>query len=323
MSAFTIKGFTEGFPEDMQVETSTFGQSIIDEFSIVRTLLPRLHPSLVEQLREMYGHVVTALQCRYSVIRFAAARCFATMCKVDLVAGMKYMVDNVLPMVTDQLDIKRRQGAIECIYRILSSNLWLISDLVTTLDTEILPYVIFLIVPVMGRMSDSDNDVRLLATETFATLVKLVPLEAGIPDPPGMSEEMLAERDEERKFIAQMLDGSKVEPFKIPVAIQADLRKYQQDGVNWLAFLNKYHLHGVLCDGTIPSILLPNFQTWVSARRCRLFVLLQATTISEPKDTRSLSSPKTDPFPHLLSVLQQSLATGNKKYPITPLSSKL
>ena len=50
-------------------------------------------------------------------------------------------------------------------------------DLVTALDTEILPYVIFLIVPVMGRMSDSDNDVRLLATETFATLVKLVPLE--------------------------------------------------------------------------------------------------------------------------------------------------
>ena len=47
----------------------------------------------------------------------------------------------------------------------------------TTLDTDILPYVIFLIVPVMGRMSDSDNDVRLLATETFATLVKLVPLE--------------------------------------------------------------------------------------------------------------------------------------------------
>ena len=93
----------------------------------------------------------------------------------------------------------------------------------------------------MGRMSDSDTDVRLLATETFATLVKLVPLEAGIP-----------ERDEERKFIAQMLDGSKVDAFEIPVAIQADLRKYQQDGVNWLAFLNKYQLHGILCDGTSP-----------------------------------------------------------------------
>lgn len=27
------------------------------------------------------------------------------------------------------------------------------------------------------------------------------------------------------------------------------MRKYQQDGVNWLAFLSKYQLHGILCDG--------------------------------------------------------------------------
>jgi TATA-binding protein-associated factor len=40
-----------------------------------------------------------------------------------------------------------------------------------------LPYVIFLVVPVLGRMSDSDDDVRLVSTNTFATLVKLVPLE--------------------------------------------------------------------------------------------------------------------------------------------------
>ena len=47
----------------------------------------------------------------------------------------------------------------------------------------------------------------------------------------------------------QLLDGSKVEPYIIPVNIKAELRKYQQDGVNWLAFLAKYHLHGILCDG--------------------------------------------------------------------------
>lgn len=116
------------------------------------------------------------------------------------------------------------------------------------MDDAILPYVVFLIVPVLGRMSDSDNDVRLLATTAFATLVKLVPLEAGIPDPPGFSEELLRERDNERKFIAQMLDVHKVEPFQIPVAIKAELRPYQQEGVNWLAFLNRYHLHGILCD---------------------------------------------------------------------------
>lgn len=26
------------------------------------------------------------------------------------------------------------------------------------------------------------------------------------------------------------------------------MRSYQQDGINWLAFLNKYGLHGILCD---------------------------------------------------------------------------
>ena len=48
--------------------------------------------------------------------------------------------------------------------------------------------------------------------------------------------------------MSQLLDPKKIEPFKIPVAIKAELRSYQQEGVNWLHFLNKYHLHGILCD---------------------------------------------------------------------------
>ena len=56
-------------------------------------------------------------------------------------------------------------------------------------------------------------------------------------------------RQEERQFLTQLLDGSKVEPYVMPVKINAELRKYQQEGVNWLAFLAKYQLHGILCDG--------------------------------------------------------------------------
>src|SRR5271169_6133657 len=119
MSAFTIKGFSEGFPDDITCDSSTFGQSIIDEFSVLRTLLAKLHPHLIIQLEDMYPHMVQAIQCRFSVIRFAAARCFASMCKANLTSGMKFMVESILPIVTDQHDIKRRQGATECIYRML------------------------------------------------------------------------------------------------------------------------------------------------------------------------------------------------------------
>jgi len=46
------------------------------------------------------------------------------------------------------------------------------------LDVKALPYVIFLVVPILGRMSDPDDDIRSTATNTFASLVKMVPLEA-------------------------------------------------------------------------------------------------------------------------------------------------
>jgi TATA-binding protein-associated factor len=105
-------------------------------------------------------------------------------------------------------------------------------------------------------MSDPDEQVRLLSTSTFAALVKMVPLEAGIPDPPGFSLELLAKRDEERKFLMQLLDGSKAEQYQVPIEIKADLRQYQKDGVSWLAFLAKYQLHGILCDGTSALSLL-------------------------------------------------------------------
>lgn len=75
--------------------------------------------------------------------------------------------------------------------------------------------------------------------------------QAGLPDPPGFPEELLKRRETERQFLTQLLDGSKVEEYRIPTTINAELRKYQQDGVNWLAFLAKYQLHGILCDGTI------------------------------------------------------------------------
>jgi TATA-binding protein-associated factor len=60
---------------------------------------------------------------------------------------------------------------------------------------------------------------------------------------------MLAKRDEERQFLMQLLDGSKAEQYVIPIPIKAELRQYQKDGVSWLAFLAKYQLHGILCDG--------------------------------------------------------------------------
>jgi TATA-binding protein-associated factor len=119
---------------------------------------------------------------------------------------------------------------------------------VDELGMEVLPYVVLLVVPLLGRMSDQEEDVRLLATQSFASLVKLMPLEVGVPDPPGMADSLSKQRLVERRFLEQLLDPKMLDNYAMTVAIKSDLRKYQQDGVNWLGFLNKYKLHGILCD---------------------------------------------------------------------------
>ncbi|KAH7350452.1 hypothetical protein BKA66DRAFT_575755 [Pyrenochaeta sp. MPI-SDFR-AT-0127] len=232
------QAFTEAsLPAEISKEDGIFGQEVVDALSTLRALAGRLHPDVRGFVKDLLPLIAKALQSKLYVLRYAAAKCFATICSVMNVDGITMLVESVLPTISDGGNVHARQGAIECIYH-----------LIHVMDDAILPYVIFLITPVLGRMSDSDNDVRLLATTSFATLVKLVPLESGIPDPPGLPDSLLKGRDRERKFVAQMLDAKKVEPFEIPVGIKATLRSYQQDGVNWLAFLNRYNLHGILCD---------------------------------------------------------------------------
>lgn len=151
---------------------------------------------------------------------------------------MKEVINEALPLVNDSVHDCNRQGSVELIYH-----------LVDIMQEEVLPYLVFLIVPLLGRMSDSNEDVRFISTNVFAQLVKLSPLENGVSNPEGFSEEMVKKKDTERKFIGQLIGSEKVAEFELPVDIKADLRPYQKEGVSWLAFLNRYGLHGILCDG--------------------------------------------------------------------------
>jgi len=229
--------FESELPTDIARPDSTFGQEVVDGLSTLRALVSKFDPTLHTFVLALLPLISKALRCPLAVLRYAASKCFASICRAMTVQGMTMLVESVIPAINNAVDVHWRQGAIECIYH-----------LIHVMEEDILPYVIFLIVPVLGRMSDSDNEVRLLATTSFATLIKLVPLEAGIPDPPDLPNEMIVGRDRERQFMTQMLDPKKVENFEIPVDIKATLRHYQQEGVNWLAFLNRYNLHGILCD---------------------------------------------------------------------------
>ncbi|EFJ48604.1 hypothetical protein VOLCADRAFT_74566 [Volvox carteri f. nagariensis] len=97
-------------------------------------------------------------------------------------------------------------------------------------------------------MSDPHQDVRAAASGCFGSLMTLLPLAQGVPTPPGLDDDQLAVVHEDSTFLLQLLDNRNVAAYSLPFQLPYTLRPYQQDGINWLAFLRRFGLHGVLAD---------------------------------------------------------------------------
>jgi TATA-binding protein-associated factor len=175
-------------PADVDtIISKSLGQDVIDSLSVLEAVVPTLHDELRPKLSELFPMLCLNLRSRFAIIRQAAARCFSAVCNVMTMESMLFVVEKIIPFMGDSLILTNRQGATELIYRSYS-NLFFCRieshvvpvDIVQKLDVEALPYVIFLIVPILGRMSDSDDDIRSTATNTFASLIKMVPLEVCI-----------------------------------------------------------------------------------------------------------------------------------------------
>jgi len=222
---------------DSALENLDQVQKVIEELQLLRTILPVLDHSFHPNMVEIIPVVFHFIKFPKHQVQMMTSRCISRFCQVLTLPTMHYLIRHLLPLLGDTKSLTNRMGAINTI-----------SQIIRDLELQLLPYIVFLTIPILGCMSDQDPDQRRVATMCFAKLVKLMPLEKGVDDPVGLDPELVQQKVNERKFLEQLLDGSKVENYPLPIRINTELRKYQQDGVNWLAFLNKYKLHGILCD---------------------------------------------------------------------------
>ena len=212
-------------------------QEIINWLQLIEVLVPVLHQDLIIEITKLIEEFGKWLYDDYSAVRHMTARVISELAAVNPVPTLTYVTESVLPVLNLIDQDSCRKGAVECLYFIVDK-----------LGFEIVPYIVFLIVPLLGRNGDPNECVRLLSTQCFASLLRLLPLEGGVPDPPSLGAQMLEKKAKERVFLDQLLNFNKAEDYKIPIPVNAELRSYQQEGVNWLAFLNRYQLHGILCD---------------------------------------------------------------------------
>lgn len=108
---------TGELPETLKNADDPLGQEVVDGLSTIRALLPKFHPDLHPSIINLLPYIVKALQSRYSVFRYTAAKCFATICSVIPIQGMTTVVTEILPSIANMLELRYRQGAIELIYR--------------------------------------------------------------------------------------------------------------------------------------------------------------------------------------------------------------
>ena len=213
-------------------------QSLVNSLSVLGIVIPSLSSLLHPQLLQLVPTLLRLTSHQLTAVRYMTAVTLAQLANHLTLDTMTAVVEQLVPQLEHpSCDLNTRQGIMETIY-CLSEQLQL----------SLVPYIVLLVVPVLGSMSDPDTHVRLLATNTFATLVRLMPLDGGVPEPENLSLELKQKKEIEKQFLSQLLDSKTAASFTMPVPVNAELRSYQVAGVNWLAFLNKYKLHGILCD---------------------------------------------------------------------------
>ncbi|GAB1607432.1 TATA-binding protein-associated factor 172-like [Argonauta hians] len=212
-------------------------QDLINSLQVLEVVSASLSKSLLSQVLDLLPHLSGYLQNCYTSVRHLACRVVGSLAQLDSLHVMTHIIEVVLPYLSASDNLTQRQGACE-----------VLANIIDRLGVNIIPFIVLLVVPILGRMCDQNEAVRLMATHCFAALICLLPLEGSLSHDVKMKSSLLEQKERERKFLDQLLDSSKIENYCVSVPISAELRKYQQDGINWLGFLNKYKLHGILCD---------------------------------------------------------------------------
>ncbi|CAH0723161.1 unnamed protein product, partial [Brenthis ino] len=228
------KVLTDSDLDDIEDEA---GEELISRLQVVEAVAGHVCQALWPRIAEGAKPCVALTRAKQTALRHMAARALAAMAARDPHAVMQTIITEVIEALSDLRSDRVRCGAAETLARTVDA-----------LQLQLVPYIALLVVPLLGRMSDHNEAVRMMSTRCFATLIQLMPLDGAIPEPEGLSQELRERRQKDKHFLEQLFNPKSIKDYKIPIPVTAELRSYQQAGVNWLRFLNEYKLHGVLCD---------------------------------------------------------------------------
>lgn len=151
--------------------------NLITSLQLIEIACGHIHQSCLDKLFVILPKLCILLGHPFKVVRHMTARCLGALAYIKISLVMDMVIDKIIPFLGSIETILHRQGGVEAV-----------ACIVNQLQFNIVPYVVLLVVPLLGRMSDPDISVRLMSTQCFATLIQLMPLDGCTPDLPKLSE---------------------------------------------------------------------------------------------------------------------------------------
>jgi hypothetical protein len=182
------------------------------------------------------------LACKeYSTpVRNLSSEIAKLLCAVDVQLALQ----KSLPIMTHFLEDREQDS-----YRLRACQL--LQSIVDVVGMEVCPFVRSLLPLAMSLMTAQEEGCANIATNIFASLVRVAPL---VRKSISISSASPSE-NHASSVIDHLIHGEPLPPCRIPEAITealkksgTSLREYQMEGVSWLRFLQTVNLNGALCD---------------------------------------------------------------------------
>ena len=136
-------------------------QELVQFLNAFNIVSKRFDENLHHELRKTFVCLTSGILTHLNNLpRFLASRCLASLASFMPNETITAVINYVIPML-DNPNVVTRQGATEAM-----------STIVNKLGLDFVPYIVLFIVPVLGKMSDPDSDVRQLSTSMFANMIK-------------------------------------------------------------------------------------------------------------------------------------------------------
>jgi hypothetical protein len=185
--------------------------------------------------------VLLACHEQFASLQKQASDIIEKICKVEASLTMR----NALPTIIIFLRDRKNDGS-----RLRACCL--LQSMTDAIGMEICSFVRALLPLSMSLMTDPMQECSKIATNLFASLVRVAPLVRKSISVifPGVEENSHAD-----SVLDHLIHGKPLPPCKMPVVLmetlkkaEVSLRPYQMEGISWLRFLQTVNLNGALCD---------------------------------------------------------------------------